>query len=506
MANVSPVSWHAKLNIIMMRIKRFWFAGLLLCSPLYSVNATPMAYNDVLQRVVEHYPSLKTAAIQVERATQNSKKLASQLGWQLQADGGITRNVSLLGTEVDVLDASASLARKLESGGTVGIDSSVKREDSAAVFSPVLPNPATYTSIDLSYRQPLGQGAGNPEYEEGLVSAQAQILQSQADSFALYDQVAAQLIELYAGAATIHARLDNISSAIERSKRRQRYIRDRAGLGLSEDKDLLQVDAQIKSQQAEYRGLQMQWQQQQVALNRLMGLPWDTSFEPDYRLVSQAATEAFESIFARAQQHNPDLKRINARIDLADSAIRSRRDAREDNLDLVMFVGNRTLQGDTALGDSDESVVVGGVRLEYAHGFDKSAPDSELYQAQLDRSAALQDKRQVLEDLQYDISSLLAQISAGEAALSAYENSVKSERAKLNEAEQRYRSGRTDTDQLIQFETQWSSAELAFVLQRVELMRRRYSLSLISGDIWQQIQLPGYTDFLNDADAGGVAK
>ncbi len=486
-----------------MHINRPLLAGLLLCLPLYQVDAAPMAYAEVLQRVVEHYPSLKTAAIQVERASQNSKKLASQLGWQLQADGGIARNVSILGTEVDVLDASASLARKLESGGTVGIETSVSREDNAAVFSPALPNPSTSTSVDLSYRHPLGQGAGNPEYEEGLKSAQAQYLQTQSESFALYDQIATQLIELYAGAATIHARLENISSAIERSKRRQRYIKDRAGLGLSEDKDLLQVDAQIKSQQAEYRGLQMQWQQQQVALNRLMGLAWDTEFEPEYQLQRQASARAFETVLEQAQSHNPDLKRVNARIELADSAIRSRRDQREDNLDLVMFVGNRTQQGDTALGKSDESVVVGGVRLEYAHGFDKSAQDTELYQAQLDRSAALQDKRQLLEDLQYDISSLLAQISAGESALTAYENSVKSERAKLNEAEQRYRSGRTDTDQLIQFETQLSSAELAFVLQRVELMRRRYSLSLLSGEVWQQIRLPEYSDFLQGTDASG---
>ena len=488
----------------MQHTKLFLFAGLLFWFASPGVFAAPVAYSEVLQRVVEHYPSLKTAAIQVERASQNSKKLDSQLGWQLQADGGITRNVSILGTEVDVLDASASFARKLESGGSVGIETSVSREDSAAVFSPALPNPSTSTSIDLSYRHPLRQGAGNPEYEEGLKTAQAQTLQSQSESFALYDQVATQLIELYAGAASIHARLDNISSAIERSKRRQRYIKDRAGLGLSEDKDLLQVDAQIKSQQAEYRGLQMQWQQQQVALNRLMGLAWDTEFVPDYLLMSQSTAMDFKSVYDQAQLHNPDLKRINARLELADSAIRSRRDAREDNLDLVMFVGNRTQQGDSALGETDESVVVGGVRLEYLHGFDKSAQDAELYQAQLDRSAALQDKRQVIEDLQYDISSLLAQISAGETALAAYENSVKSERAKLNEAEQRYRSGRTDTDQLIQFETQLSSAELAFVLQRVELMRRRYSLSLLSGELWQQIQLPAYSDFLQQTATSGT--
>lgn len=463
------------------------------------LQASPLSYSEVLQRVVDHYPSLKTAAIQVERASQESKKLASQLGWQLQAQAGIARNVSILGTEVDVLDGSASFARQLEAGGSFGIDASVAREDNATVFSPILPNPSTSTSIDLSYRHPLGQGAGNPVYAEGIKSAQAQYQIAQAERDTLYDQIATQIIELYADTATLHVRMQNVSRAIERSQRRQSYIKDRAALGLSEDKDVLQVDAQLKAQQAEYRGLQMQWQQLRISLNRLMGVPWDNNFEPEYQQWVTASAADFEKLFTAAQLRNPTLKRIEARLLLADSAIRSRRDVREDNLDLVLFVGNRNQQGDTVTGSVDNNVAVGGVRLEYGHGFDKSAQDTELYQAQLDRGAAIEDKRQALEDLQYEISSLVAQIQSGESALSAYRSSVKSEQAKLNEAEQRYRTGRSDTDQLIQFETQLSAAELALELQRVELLRRYHSLHLLSGDIWQLIRLPEYGDLLQES-------
>jgi hypothetical protein len=34
-------------------------------------------------------------------------------------------------------------------------------------------------------------------------------------------------------------------------------------------------------------------------------------------------------------------------------------------------------------------------------------------------------------------------------------------------------------------------------------MRRRYSLSLLSGEVWQQIRLPEYSDFLQGTDASG---
>ncbi len=466
------------------------------------VTAATTSYPQVLQRVMAHYPSLKTAAIQIERARQETSKLNTQLSWQLQAEGGVTRNASLLGSEVDVLDASANLAKQLTSGATLGLAGSIQREDSAAVFSPALPNPTTSTSIELSYRQPLAQGAGNPLYIEGQTQAAAGVSSAQAQRASVYDELASQLIELYSATATTRARLHNLDQDIARSLRRQQYIASRLALGLAEDKDRLQVAAQISSQQAQHQGLQVQWQQQQVALNRLMGLPWDSAFEPVFSATQHLITVAQgaeSSVLTLAQAHSPQLRAIAVRLQLADSAIRSRRDAREDNLDLVMFIGNRNLQGDSALGAVDESVVVGGVRLEFQHGFDKSAQDAELLQAQLDRSAALQDKRQALEDIDYAVSSLLAQIDAAERAQQTYRDSVASEQAKLDEAEQRYRSGRSDTDQLIQFESQLSTAQLSMALQQIELDRRYQSLSLLTGEVWQYIQLPEFDIYVDTA-------
>jgi outer membrane protein TolC len=69
---------------------------------------------------------------------------------------------------------------------------------------------------------------------------------------------------------------------------------------------------------------------------------------------------------------------------------------------------------------------------------------------------------------------------------------VKSENRKLAEAEQRFRAGRTDTDQLIQFEAELASAELAYELQRIELARRDRKLALLRGSLWEHIRLPEY--------------
>ena len=467
-----------------------------------TASAEEMTLVQVLQRVVDHYPSLKTAAIQVERARQTSKTIDSQLGWQLAAQAGVQRDSTLFGTPTDVIDVGGRLSRTLESGSILSFEASARREDSEGVFSPVIPNPSTTTNVDITYRKPLAKGSDNPLYTEGLAAAKAEVAASRAESETLYDQIASQVIDLYISAATIKARMHNKERAITRAKRLQNFINDRASLGISEDKDILQVNAQISSLQAELGALQTLWQKQLISLNRLMGREWSADLVIPQSIWLTASTSDFNTLFQAVKDHSPEIHSVDARIELADSAIRVRRDEREDNVDLVLFVGNRTQDGDTGFGDIDESEVVGGIRLEFKQSVDKTGVDAELYQAQLDRSAALQDKRQLIEDLQYELSSLLAEIEANKDAIKAYKLSVSNERKKLDDAVKRYRTGRTETDLLIRFEDELSQAEFALELQRLELVRRQYNLKLLQGKLWDTINLPVYNNFVTKTPNG----
>lgn len=499
--------YYVELSLIaesIISMKRFIIYPFFIIAIMFAAgaHAQEMSFEQVLQKVVYHYPSLKSAAIQVERARQASATVESQLGWRLGAQGGVTRDISLFGTPTDIVDVGGSLSRSFESGSSLGLEANVVREDNETILSPTLPNPSTSTSIDLTYRQPLARGSDNPLFTEGMASAEAGVIIARAESAALYDQVASQLIELYMAAATTKARIENNKQAVGRAKRLQKYIKDRTNLGVSEDKDILQANAQLKGLQAESHSLQTLWQQQRISLNRLMGRDWSAEIETTLTKDYDQADKNFDTLFKQAQQHDPALLVIDGRIQLADSAIRTRRDARQDNLDVVLFIGNRTRDGDASSGDVSESEIVGGIRLEFSQDINKSGVDAELYQAQLDRSKALQDKRQAVEDLQYELSSLLAEIKANRKAIDAYEASVASESKKLEDAVKRYRAGRTDTDQLIQFEDQQSRAALSLELQRIELARRYYSLYLRLGKIWQEITLPDHDGFVvNDEKA-----
>jgi outer membrane protein TolC len=457
----------------------------LLVSPLY---AQTMSFDQVLQRVVDHYPSLRSTEYQVEKARQESIKVESTLGWQLNAQGGVSHDLSLFGAPSDTVNLAGSLARKLDSGASLSFNANINRIDSDYAISPSLPNPATTTSLDVQYRQPLQKGVDNPDYVIAKDNAAVQQRLASAERASRYDQVASQLVDIYLGLARVQSQIANTGQAIARSQRLKKYIARRFNLGLAEDKDRLQVEAQLKGQAASLQTLKQAQVKQVVALNRLMGR------EPQAGLQLQQPQAVFEhedmQLLPVVQQHSPALKSVNGRLQLAENSIRASRDARKDQLDMVMYLGNKTNAGDTATGSLNDSEVVGGVRLEYNRGLDRRGDDARLYQAQLDRYAAISDKHQVLEDLKYNLASLLADRDSVKQTIQAYVLSVSSEQKKLKDAERRYRQGRTDTDQLLQFEAQLSAAELNLELQRIELLGVEQKLRLLSGQLWDNIQYP----------------
>ena len=457
-----------------------------------SVMAENLSLQQVLQRVVDHYPSIKSAAYQVEKANQENIKVESQLSWLLNSNAGYSRNTSLFGTASDRYNVGGSVNRNLKSGGLLGFNANISREDSADTFAPTIPNPTTKTRIDVNYRHKFEKGAGNVLYAEGLESAEAGELLALSDKLSLYDQLASQVIELYISTATTQARINSIDKSIERAQRLKSYIQDEFKLGLSEEKDVLQVNARLSINEADKQSLQVVLLKQVISLNRLMGKPWENTLVSDMS-INRSQNKKYIEFYQQSQSHSPALKRVDARLKLADSAIRSNRDKRKDDLDVVLFVGNEFNQGDTSIDSLDESELIGGISLEFNRGLDKSGFDAELRQAHYDRGIALEDKKQILEDLQYDISSLLAEIKSSEAALIAFNKSVQAEDKKLKEALKRYRDGRIETDIIIDFESQLSVAELSYDLQVIELIRRYHQLNLIRGGIWQDIVLPEFT-------------
>jgi outer membrane protein TolC len=155
----------------------------------------------------------------------------------------------------------------------------------------------------------------------------------------------------------------------------------------------------------------------------------------------------------------------------------------------VFGVGYGNKQG-PATPPVNESDYAASVRLEFRKALDRSGLNAEVTQAQIDRSVALREAERIRIDVKYNVTGLIAEIGKTNKSLASQRQRVIVERKKVDEATKRYRTGRTDTTQLIQFENDYQLSKLAREQQRIELARKHASLELMRGILLQDAMAP----------------
>ncbi len=440
-------------------------------------------WQEVVTRVVRDQPSLEAARLQAERARLELQKLEASLGWVFQGSATASHDVSFIGTPSDSVQGRAGVQRRQANGVTWGMGGSYTYQNDSFVFSPLLPNPYHYFTWDVNARIPLGQGQGNPDYHLGRQQAGAAEEMARLARDEQRDALAAQAIDLYFAAAFTRERILNAKAGIEFSERIRAYILRNMELGLFEDKDRLQIEAQLAGQRAQHRALETAWVEQRTALNQLMNRPWDTPFLPRIDL-NDAPLPDLERLVARALAYDPQLARLRARLTQVDATIARARDRRRDKLDLVLKAGVRGKGGPAQVGTVASNDVAAALSLEYRHALDKSAFDAELAQARIDAQVVQEQMRARERALRYRIANLVEQIRAHRAALAGFRAQMEKESARLTEAEARFRDGRATTVELIQFENELKRTELAVLQQQIETARKRAQLRLLTGALW----------------------
>lgn len=456
--------------------------------PVVAGVKSDLTIYQVMQRVLDRYPSLKITEMEVAQAVEQRQQVESSLGWILNSTAGVTHDLTGLGTPSDRLDLNASIGRKLQSGATLSLSGGYRYEDSSLTFSPSLPNPAHTTRLDLNYRLPLSQGEGNPLYTEGLIGADAGHNLAKANQLLTRITLAEKVKNLFYALALTQARIENAHQAVERTRKLEDYIIKNVKLGLSENKDQLQIRAQLHSNLAELSTIKLQWKQQRTSLNRLMQEDWDQSFVPTLISV-QTKVHDVNNLKQRTKKYHPAVHIAQAQLQIAESKIVSAQDGKKDTLDLVMSVGSRTSDGKNSTnGTVSEQDWAGAVSLQYKHLFDNKGVSSKFKQAQLEKNIALHNIVKTNDDIKYTVSGLVSEIEAAKLAVKSAHRKLKSEALKLKEAEQRFRSGRANTAQLIQFQNEYSFSQLAYKNQKVDLNNRFIALQIFTGQFWIELE------------------
>lgn len=473
-----------KINFIISAFLSF----VIISTPVLADEKSELTIYQVMQRVLDRYPSLKISEMEVQQAAEQRQQVESSLGWILNSTAGVTHDLTGLGTPSDRLDLSGSIGRQLKSGATLSLSGGYRYEDSEFTFSPAFPNPAHTTRLDLSYRLPLSQGDGNPLYTEGLISADAAHEITKANQLLTRITLAEKIKDLFYSSLLTRARLVNAEQAVQRAQKLNVYINKNVKLGLSEDKDQLQVVAQLDSKLADLSAIQLQWRQQQTSMNRLMLEDWSQEVKPI--LISSVNKTQYDinNLIKKTEAYHPAVKVTQAQLKIAESQINSARDTKKDNLDLVLSVGTRTSDGKSTTRTVSEKDWAGAVSLQYKHLFNDEGVSSKYKQALLGKNIALENIVKTKDDIRYTVSGLVSEIQAAKLAVKAAEKKLTSESLKLKEAERRYKNGRADTAQLIQFQNEYSFAELAYQNQRVDFKSRIIALQIFTGLFWKELE------------------
>ncbi len=474
-----------KLNTIKLVV----LAWVFVFTPVNAEVENELNIYQVMQRVLDKYPSLKISEFKVAQAAEQKQQVESSLGWIINSAAGVKHDLTGYGTPSDRFDMNSSIARKLKSGATLSLNGSYRYEDSSFTIGP-LPNPSNNTRLDLSYRMPLAQGEGNPLYSENLVVADAGHDLAKANLLLTRITLAEKVKDLFYASALTQARLNNELKSVGRAKKLEAYISKNVELGLSEKKDLLQARAQLHSKIANFSSIQIQWEQQENSLNRLMLEEWGKKLNP--RLTSTKMTKNYNvvALINETKKYHPAVEIAKANLKIAESKLSLEQNSKKDNLDLVVSVGSRTTDGSSAtLGTISQLDWAGAVSIEYKHIFDDKGLSSKYKQAQLEKHIALQNIDKTNDDIRYTVSGLVAEIEAAKNAVKTAQQKLKSEHLKLKEVEYRFKNGRANTAQLIQFQNEYSFAQLAYENQVVDLNNRFVALQIFTGQFWNKLNM-----------------
>ena len=451
--------------------------------------ADTLTLRQTVQRVINNYPSLAIGKLQLDKAAQEITRSNSQLGWQLNANAGVSHDLGFTNAPMDSVNAGIGIQRQLKSGGTLGFQGGYQYSDNSVPFTG-FPNPLTTTKADIQYSKPLRQGAGNPLYNQSKVAAESGLEIARANHRGVLNQVVQQTIDLYYALATTQASLRNASSGVANAEQLLKFVKSNERLGLAEKKDLLQAEAQLRSQRALYDSIKTAWEQQRTNLNRLMGRPWNEEFELTSIHNEGAVAPTTDKYIQEAETVSPEINSAEEQLKIAEAALKVAKDKYKSKLDLILSAGLRNGFGPiSSKPDFNQSDYAASATIQYQRPLSRQGLEAEVYEAQISQDIARRQIKQTRDDLRYKIEGLVSELGTGQTALNTSKSRLETEKAKVAETRERYRTGRADTPQLIQFENELSQAEFSVDQQTLEMARKQQTLKLLRGVLWDELQL-----------------
>jgi outer membrane protein TolC len=471
------------MKIVSKFIVFFFYAG-------FSSFATAEELNlsQALQRLIDYYPTLQIAKLKTEQASWEINNVKNRLSWKLNGAAGMVHDVSAFGTPFDRFEASANLDRKLSSGHSVGVSGRYQYNDDSFVINNSLPNPSQSLDFDINYRIPLGQGEDNIGYHQSLLIAETQKNIEELNRKAILKSLTGNIVSLFHEISSLEQRMLYTKASIQRSRRLKQYIVRNKELGLYEDKDVLEANAQLLKVIAERESISLALSEQKNTLRKLLGMDTGSLIDISInRLPSHGMDE--DELLSSAKNDDPLLQIKMRTLDIADANIRIALNENSDKKDMVLSLGARTLNGDSATESISEEDYAAQIRFEYEYDLGRHAYTSRIEKIKRQKDIILQEVRLNQDSIKYELTALLDKIKKQHSLINKLKQHQQVSSSKLNDALNRYKQGRIDTTRLIQFENDLHLANLDLSSANTNLSHSEINLSLLTGRLLSQLKI-----------------
>lgn len=455
------------------------------------VNAEELTLAGAVNKLKNYYPSLKIAQIKAQQANLEIETIKSQLDWSLNGSVAMTHDVSAFSTPYDRFEAGGSVSRKLESGHTMGISGRYQYNDDSFVINNSFPNPSQSVNLDLSYRVPLGRGENNTIYNQSLMIADIQRNIEKLNEKSILKSLLEQVINLFYEIDNTEKRLNYTQLSINRSERLRDYISRNKQLGIYENKDVLQADAQLLKVKADRENLLLLLSEQKYALIKLLGISSDENITLKIEDAPVIGLSGDALLMAVVNDH-PQLHIKKHLVEASDARIISALNENNDQKDIIFSIGARSLYGDANTDSVSEEDYAAQLKFEYKYDLGKRSYNAKIDKVKKEKDIALQEVALIESDIKYQLNALLYKINKQQDILNQLKKHKVISQEKYDDANQRYKKGRIDTTDLIKFESDLHSANLDYAAININLSRSRMNMALLSGMIWDMLALDIY--------------
>ncbi len=458
--------------------------------------AEGLTLSDILAANFAANPALESSSLQVKMRQAEVEQIEGALDTRYNVSLGVSNEVApttspFAATETNAAFVAGQVVQPLADGSS--LTASLKYNRAELIYpssvNPAFqssPNPLYQHQIDLIYRYPLVAGSGNPSYNYQKEVAMAEAKAERLKRKLLKEQLAAQAIALYAQFVLNDLSVQLSEDAVLRAKQLLDDQKKRESFGLVEKEDRFQTEALLAARKLQLAQAVAARSEAQTALNRFMYQ--DSENTLSVKLASpQMQLAPIASLVKRAKQKRAVFEVLAAQYQAVEARLAMAQAAGDYQLDVVGQVGTRALdgKGSTAFVNGFNPVHDRyiGVSLEFSDVLGNKVNKAVVLKNKLAMESIQVEQAKASMDLETEIVKLIDALRNADIVLKAAKKQVRAEEKKYYAQVERYKTGRSPTSIVIQFEGDLRAAELRYLIQQVNKSVSEYQLALAMGEL-----------------------